>query len=323
MKFEELENELKNNILPAYIINGGESFLTNEALCQIEKALNINFVDFNKIVFGNYSQSSAKDIINACEIPPFCDEKKIVIVNDFFVKKNESEKKVIFDYLKNPNKQICLVFFSTIKSDFFETLESKIEKIDCDKVSIDYLKSFIDKKTNEYGLKISLTTKEKFLDYCNYSITKINTELYKFKSVILKNNEICDEDIENFITKDIEYIIFDLTAAISQKDSEKAFILIDSMINHKEQPVNIISTITGHFRRLFIISRSDMTNSELASFLNIKEYAVGKYRQQAKNFSQRRLKQIFDKCVEIEFMFKNGKMEGQNCLTYLISEILS
>ena len=115
----------------------------------------------------------------------------------------------------------------------------------------------------------------------------------------------------------------DLTNAISLKQNEKAFLLIDAMLKNKEQPSSVIATISNHFRRLFLVSRSEFSNLELASMLNVKEYAISKYREQASRFSQKVLKQIYDKCVEVEFMIKSGAMEAKNSLNYLLAFILN
>lgn len=321
MKFEELSENLKNKIESAYVINGGESFLTLEALKTIEKALNLSLIDFNKTIFTDESTKTAIDIISACEVLPFCDDKRLVVVHDYIGKKNESEKKLFLQYLKNPVSTTCLVFFSTNKSEFFSSFEGKFTTIDCEKVSNDYLSKFVQKKLRENNLEISPKALSKLLDYCNYSITKLSTEIEKFKSLV-SSNTITEEIIEQNITKDIEYIIFDLTNAISIKDNNKVYLLIDAMLKNKEQPLNIVATLSSHFRRLFFVSRSNFSNKELAEMLEIKEYAVVKYKEQATNFTQKKLKEIYDKCQEIEFLSKNGKMEAKNGVNFLIANIL-
>lgn len=322
MKFEELPQTLTQKQENIYIINGGESYLTTTALSLIEQSLNLSYPDFNKVIFTEEGYKTASDIINACQVMPFCDEKRLVVVNDYLGKKNEAEKKIFLKYFQNPVDTSVLVFFSTNKSEFFSSLEGKVTLIDCEKVSNNYLLKFVQQKVKEFNIKITDGAVNKLLDYCNYSITKVNTELDKLKTTKLKANEIDEELIENSITKDIEYIIFDLTNAISLKQNDKVYMLIDSMLKNKEQPINIIATISAHFRRLFYVARSEFSNAELGEMLGVKEYAIIKYKQQAGNFTQKKLKEIFDKCVEIEFMAKNGKMEAKNAVNFLIANIL-
>ncbi|MBQ3214310.1 MAG: DNA polymerase III subunit delta [Clostridia bacterium] len=322
MKFEELYNNL-NNLKPCYIINGGESFLTTTALKLIEQGLKISLPDFNKVIFSDESYKTATDIVSACQVAPFGDEKRLVVVYDYLNKKNEAERKVFLKYFENPCPTTCLVFFSTNKSEFFTSLEGKAESIECDKISIEFLKKWVRNQIQKKDIKITDSALNKLLDYCNYSITKLDTELNKLNSIYSSQQQITEEDIENNVTKDIEYIIFDLTNAICQKNNDKVYSLIDVMLKNKEQPVNIIATISNHFRRLFLISRSEFSSAEMAKMLNVKEYAITKYLQQAQNFGQRALKSIYDKCIEVEFLAKNGGMEAHNAVNFLIANILN
>lgn len=326
MKYEDLKQSLKNEIKPIYIINGGESLLTTSAINDIETALNLTVPDFNKIIIPDNFQKNAIDIIEQCQALPFIDSKRLIIVNDYINKKNESEKKVFEKYFEKPNATTCLVFFSTNKSDFFSCLENNnnVEKIDCSKPSSNYILNFTKDKLKKNTLIADQVVINKILDYCNYSITKISVEIDKLNTIKTnqENRIIISDDIDNYINKDIEYIIFDLSNAISIKDRDKVFLLIDNMIKNKEQPSIIISTLTNHFRRLFFISRSNFNTNDLAQFLAVKEFAVKKYREQLKIFSQKELKQIYDKCIEVEFLVKNGKIDAKNSIYYLVSSIL-
>lgn len=323
MKFEELKRSIKEQIYPCYIINGGESYLTTTALKTIENTLNLTMPDFNKTIFTDESQKSAQEIVEACQVMPFCDERRLVVVQDYLNKKSETERKVFANYLKKPNLSTVLVFFSTSKNDFFTSLEPLAQKIECEKLSLENLFYLANEEAKNLNLKFSQSALKKLLDFCNYSPTKVVTEINKFKSILIQGEIIEEEDIEQNVAKDIEYVIFDLTNAISQKQNEKAFTLIDAMLKNKEQPSGVIATISNHFRRLFLVSRSEFSNTDLASMLNVKEYAVSKYREQASRFSQKALKSIFDKCVEVEFMIKSGAMEAKNSLNFLLAFILN
>lgn len=322
MKYEELQDKLKREILPAYMINGGESYLTVSALKMIEKALCISLPDFNIMRVSDDYNSGMTKIVEHCEALPLIDNKRLIIVDDFLGKKNEAEKKVITKYLSKPCNSTCIVFFSTTPSDFFSSFQDKVENIDCKAVSQGYLLNFLSEKLAKYNLSSSRETKQMICDYCNNSITKIDTQIDKLFFVKGEGGEITKEDVENFIERDLEYVIFDLTNAICNKDKERAILIVNDMIKNKEQPATIVSIITNHFRRLFFISRSVLSSQELASLLNVKEYAISKYRAQLKYFSQKELKRIYDLCIECDLNIKSGKLEGKTAVMFLIFSIL-
>ena len=326
MKFEELSQHLSTHqFLPGYIINGGESYLTTTALKQIEQALQISLPDFNKQIFGDDFSKSAKDIVADAQALPIVDAHRLIVVHDYLGKKNEEEKKTFEKYFQNPNPSTCIVFFSTQKSEFFASLEPKVQKIECEKLSPHQLFAMLREMLQKHNLVASQQVQVQLVDYVSSSITKLSTEVEKLASTKAgcQNREITATDVETYVAKDIEYVIFDLTQAISQKDGNKAYVLIDAMLKNKEQPVAIISIVSNHFRRLFFAARSELATANLASTLGIKEFAAQKYRQQAKAFSQKQLKNIFDKCVEVEFLVKSGKMDAKNAVYFLVANILS
>ena len=324
MTYEELSQNLNKEILPAYMINGGESFLTTSALEMIENACNITLKDFNVAIIPDSYRGSAQSIVESCEAMPFADSRRLIVVSDYLQKKNETEKEVFVKYLSKPNNSTCLVFFATNKSDFFDSFAKKVENISCDKVSPAFLNNWCKERLTACGLSAKYDVLSKLLDYCNYSITKLNTEISKLSSIKSSSGlyELTIDDIEKYITKDLEYVIFDLTKAISFKQNDKVYTIIDDMLKNKESPVSIISLIGNHFKRLFFAARSVCPQAELATYLGVKEFAVTKYKEQAATFSQKQLKYIFDTCVSVEAMTKSGQMEGKNALYYLLACIL-
>ena len=141
MKFELLKMSLKQEIKPAYFICGDDSFLEYKSLELIENACNLMFPDFNKVVFS-VDGFNARQVVESCEVLPIGDEKRLVIVKDYLNKKNEEEKKVFVEYLKNPTPSTCLVLFSTTPTnDFYMSFVNSLEFVDCNKLGEDTLKN--------------------------------------------------------------------------------------------------------------------------------------------------------------------------------------
>lgn len=323
MRYEDLDSKLKLGVGSVYIINGGESLLTVGALAKIEQALDIKLADFNKNVFMDDYMRGAGAIVDSCQAMPFCDARRLVVVHDYLGKKNESERKIFLKYFEKPNPTTCLVFFSTIKSEFFSSLEGRVESIDCEKPSVMFLSNFVAEKLANKGISADKLAVAKLIEYCNASITKLDTEIDKIAAIMGAETNLLPSDVENFVTKDLEYVIFDLTNAISEKDGDRAFAIVDMMLKNKEQPSKIISTMQSHFRRLFFVARSGCGVAELAKYLGVKEFAISKYKAQLRNFSQMELKKAFDLCAKIEYATKSGEMEAKNAVNFLVASIIN
>lgn len=321
MKFEQLKASLNKEILPAYFVGGEDSFLLYKSLELIENACNITIPDFNKVIFDKEG-FTATDIVNACEVMPIMDGKRLVIVKNYLNAKNDKEKEILVKYLKNPMPSTCLVLFASSQNNFYISLVSNVEYVDCNKLSYNMLVKWIGATFQKEGYAIEVPACKLLIEYCNYNLTKIDAETHKLMAYKQDTKKIVVADIENLVTKDEEYVIFELTEALAQKDGNRAYAILDNLLYRKNTPAMILSFINNHFRRLLFCAISNYSNSELASMLGVKEFAIIKAKEQSSKFAKIKLKQIYDLCLECEYSIKSGKMEGTNAITYLFGNII-
>jgi len=322
MKFENLKTNLNKEIKPAYFIAGEDSFLVYKALELIEAALNLNFPDFNKVIY-NTDGFNMTEIANSSEVLPINDKYRLIIVKDYLNKKSESEKKVITEYLKNPAKSSVLVFFASVQNDFYLSFVDKVEFVDCNKLSEPLLNKWIEAELKKENKKISKDALKTLIEFCNFSLTKIEPEVKKLAAFTGEKEQIEQTDILELVTKDTEYVIFELSEALSKKDGTACYNIVTKLLQQKETPTSILAIITGHFRRLFFSAISRFSSAELAKMLNVKEYAITKAKQQNKLFTKVALMNIYKLCLEVEYSIKSGGMEPVNAINYLIGEILN
>ena len=153
---------------------------------------------------------------------------------------------------------------------------------------------------------------------------KLVNELNKLKAYLVGKNELTENIIDDLVYKDTELKVFDLTTALSSKNIKKAQEVLSLMFSSDEPPTKILALVYSHFRRLFFVKlNKDRTNAELAKLLNVKEFAITKAKEQAKNIPIIKLKQIDELCLEVDYMIKAGKMAQDNAIYYLIYKINS
>ena len=143
-------------------------------------------------------------------------------------------------------------------------------------------------------------------------------ELAKLECYDLESPLITKKMVDEIAIKDVEFSVFELTDALSKKKGDKAIKLLKLM----EKDPGVFSLISNHFRRLFYVSISDMTNSELAALLNVKEYAIVKARELARGFSKAQLKKINALLEELDYNVKSGKLLASNALHLLVFNII-
>ncbi len=321
MKFENLKSNLNKEILPAYFIGGEDSFLVYKALELVENACNISMPDFNKSIFTKEG-FNATDIVNACEVVPIGDARRLVIVKDYLGVKNDKEKNILVSYLANPVPSTCLVLFASTPNNFYLSMVDKLEYVDCNKLTFDTLLKWIAATVHKESYSIEVPASKMLVEYCSFNLTRVDSELSKLMAYRSDTKIITSKDIEDMVTKDEEYVIFELTDALASKNGDKAFAIVDNLYYRKNTPTMILGFITNHFRRLLFSAISQYSNNELSKMLGVKEFAITKAKEQGKKFTKLKLKTIYDLCLECDFNIKAGKMTGENAIAYLFGNIL-
>ena len=305
-----LKQRLQKKIEPCYLVQGEDILLYDKALELIKDACNLQLEEFNFIKFDEDS-FNGDAVIDTLQTLPMGSQKKIVLLKNV-TKLSEDFKKKLIAYLKNPVLSSCLVIF-----DFFNKFDFIIsEKVSAKRLDEKSLAEIIEKEITDSGKLIKKDAVELLISYCCDYYSLIHNELQKLKSC---NRDVIEtRDIENMVTREVEYTVFELTEALSKKDADKAV----SLLNLMDKDTKAFSLIANHFRRLFFVSISKESDADLSKLLGVKEFAVVKARQLAKNFSKIQLKNIYELLDDVDLYIKNGQMQIENALYYLIFGIL-
>lgn len=309
-----LKVRLQKEIKRAYLVSGDDFYLFEKALSMIRSGLKINFGDLNISYFDDDNFSPMK-VVEACDMLPVGDENRLVVIKNVN-KVSEGDKKTLEKYLESPNPTSTLVIL-----DFngkFDSIKKNIDFVDAKRMDKTMVSRIIFSELERRKKQISTEALDSLIDACNGYLTKIMNELDKLCYYTSEGELITKKVIDNLVTKDVEYTVFELTDALAQRNGDKSIELLNLM--SKEQ--GTLSLISNHFRRLFYISVSDMSNAELGSYLGVKEYAILKARKQVNNFSKAQLKKIINLTEEVDFFTKSGKMQAENALYYLVFNIL-
>lgn len=309
-RLKTLKARLQKKIEPCYLVQGEDILLYDKSLDLIKKACNLQLEEFNFLVFDDNS-FDGDAIINSCETLPMGSDKKIILLKNI-TKLTESFKKKLKDYLKKPVETTCLVIF-----DFFNKFDFIIsEKVSAKRLDDKSLKDLISAELKIYDKTITPDACQQLIESCCNYYSLIKNELEKLVSC--DDFEINKKVVDNLVCKETEFTVFELTDALSRKDAQKAVELLNLM----EKDTKTFALVLNHFRRLFFVAVSDMNDKELSELLGVKEFAVTKARTLAKNFTKLQLKNIYEMLNDVDFYIKNGQMQIENALYYLIFGIL-
>ena len=310
---KNLKNNLKNKIDNCYLLQGEDYYLYERAFGMIKKAVNLQLDDFNLQIFDD-DNFSLQQVLDSCEVLPMGSDFRIVVLKNIS-KISEKDKKCIENYVNNCVKSTILIIFDYFNKflNFKNATFISCKRFDKLTASSVILNEF--KKRNK---KISQEAIDTLLEYCDGYLTRIMNEIDKLCFYNLDEQLVTKKIVDQMVTKDDDYVVFELTEALGKKNNDLALKILSSIV--KEQ--GVLGMIINHFRRLFFISISGLENKELAELLSVKEYAIKKQREQLLNFSKIQLKKIYSLLEEIDFKIKNGEMLQETALYYLVISIL-
>lgn len=313
MKFAQVKKHLNSEIIKStYFVSGSDAFLAQTTVNHFKNLVS-DFAELNISQFD--AGASESEIINACETLPMMSDYRVVLCFDY-----KGECGEILTYLKNPNPSTVLVFINEKLTSNFKNVVSLMEIIECDKLEISHINGWISACVARNNCSISAAAARLLIDFCSQSMTRICKETEKLAS--FKMGEAIEEnDIVSLVKPDIDYQMYELSEAIGTGNHKKAMSVLKSLFDANVASVALLGMIYNHFRRLLycLINSSD---SELHKKLGVKEFAVTKAKQQARNFTPRRLKQICDDFHSYDYKFKNGELTDKMALEMYVFKIL-
>ena len=332
MKFIDLKQHLNlKEYSLCYVLYGEDEQVLLLAENLFKSQIDESFKDFN-IISLDLKEIEPQKIIDNCNTMPLLSNKKLVVLNDEEKEekkeninkgKNNNVSNTIFNYLQEqPNNSTILIVKTKENTALFNKLKTISTLVDCNRLDTLTLKKFILSECKKKKVVINDPEILKLIEICNSDLGSITTQLSKLISVC-DNNVITALNIEENCTKNLEYTVFELTDAISNKKTERALSILDDMLlNPKNQPL-ILPLISSHFRRLFMVVTAVGTTSQKAKDLGIKEYAVQKSEMLAKKFSKKKLMEIIKITNESELLVKSGKAGLVDTLYYLVLNIIN
>ena len=267
---------------------------------KIEDSTKLTVVDMNKDIISG-EKVSASDIVSSCNLYPFGDEYRLVIVKGYNPSKNKDETKIIQDYLNAPLKSTILVFFNPDGSDFFKSM-SNITMVDCNKIDSKFIYAYIKNILSKNNIDFDDEAIEKLILYCNSDMSKVANETEKLSSYLAENERLTTAIVEEFVSFDKEFQVFQLAEFLAKGDAKNAIDLVDSFSYKPGSAFSVISPLYNNYRRaLFVSLNKNLSNSELATNLGVKEFAIRSIQNQVRVFAPKKLKKMIDNRFQIKY----------------------
>ncbi|MEG6585805.1 DNA polymerase III subunit delta [Dendrosporobacter sp. 1207_IL3150] len=323
----ELDKVKKGLVSQIYLIYGEETYLARQLEKAITAALlspedrdmNLNIID---------SDSSPQELINLIDTIPFFGDKNLIVVRNSTLFKNrktgqsenESDDKTderLINLLSNMPAYSYVVFLSPDKIDKRRKVYKTIEKfgtiVEVAPLKPKDVRVWLQGKLGELNKRMSHDAMEHFLASVSLmsriSLGFLESELDK-AAIFSEKQIITKDDLISVMSTIPEASIFAMIDAVSEKNTQKALVLLSEQLASGEHPIKILSLLTRQVRLLWQAKELMLQgygSREISDELGLVSFVGEKVMKQCKGFDDKKLKEVIIVLAEADADLKSGR----------------
>ncbi len=296
-----------------YLIEGDNEYLIEKELAKI-------IPKDTEVIEFDLEESSILDVIETLDTYDMFLKQKIVIAKNpnFYqnVDDNFPTNKYI-KYLEHPSDNILIIITNKINNRL-KLVKDTLKYFK--KIEIKELNPITFIKENIKDYKMDNLTINYFINRVGNNYHEIYQELSKLKEYKLDDKIITKEDIENITKKNFDDTIFDLIDAILKKDKVKVFDLYNYFISNGTEVFQILVLLSNQIRLIYNVKvLNRLSDFEIASILDVKEYPVKLARGKGLKYSKKELLSILYSLAIMDEDIKSGKqIPSISLLSYIM-----
>lgn len=302
------------------LLCGHEEYLITSKLGELMQ--NVDNTEFNISTFQNYDNEL--QIVESCLQLPFLSDKRIVVVyGDLFA----GERKMIADYISNPNETTTLVFVVPSvdrRKKLYKLIEKSGKLLEFKKLRQDELHTFIIDYLKQNGFyPPSQEVVETIIENTAYllieeiSLHDVVSELNRLMDYMGNNKILIVSDVHTIIKPPAETNVFKLFPLISAKRATEAIAYMEGLLSAGTNSMFILSQLLRPYRILYKLKTTgNVSEIGLTSFM-IKDIA--------KEIGKMDSDYIVDKIAQVintQKLIQGGIMNDELALQMLVAKLL-
>lgn len=325
------ERQLKQNIKErnfarAYFIYGDEDYL-KQFYCDFisKKCVSDGMEGFNLKKYDATDGGTFDEVQEASQTLPAFSGYACVVAHDFPLDNIFGiDKDAFSDFIKDIPETTVLIFWQDTvevnlkKNSKYKSIVDLISKngdtVCFDRMDRDSLTKILVTGASKRGCRLEKNTALYLIDTVGTDLTTLQNELEKLCNY-KKNSVIENKDIDEICIKSLEANVFDLSRAIGAKNSQKAFAILEKLLDEKEKPELILGTLIAAYVDMYR-AKTALEAGEKADF------AAGIYNYKNKEFRLRNAARDCSKLSLSELCLCLDKLNSadQKLKTRVISE---
>ncbi|WP_245350065.1 DNA polymerase III subunit delta [Cytobacillus eiseniae] len=306
-----------------YLLYGPESFLINETKQMlIHHVLNEEEIDFNLSSY-DLEETPIDVALEDAETLPFMGERRLIILqNPVFLTAAKTKEKVEHNvakleaYIKEPSPYATLVFTAPYeKLDERKKITKELKRnaavLEAKKLNEAELKGWIKERAAYNKVEITESAIDLLLTLAGTNLFTLTSELDKLALYVGQGERLDEKTVDMLVARSLEQNIFSLIDKIVQRQIEEALRIYYDLLKQNEEPIKILSIITGQFRLIYQVkelARRGYGQQQIAGHLKVHPFRIKLAAGQARQFSDEELANIMKQLANADYQMKTGGM---------------
>ena len=323
MKFIDFSKSIKEEIFPIYLAEGAEAYFRDRVVELLrEKCVQQPMLNDVRVEGETLKGERLVSFCDELSVLPFLSEKRLVRVYEFYPTEKEYETH-LKKYFESPcPSTVLLIVNSGKKANACDLRKKKgVTLVDCAKESEDVLSRWVIGTARRAGLSADTDAVQTMVRYCNYDTARMKTELEKLALLLGEGGRITRAVVDEYINKDVDYKIYELTQAASRKSFSVFSSILTDLLQKGYDEHAVLASLTSHYRTLYDVTAAVGSDATVAQALGIKPYAVQKNREIASRLGKERVAEYYLALYQLSCGAKSGLYTKEGALTSAIAKI--
>lgn len=253
----KLKEQIKSEAFSkAYFIYGDESYLKEFYVDRLVKKLVSGPLEVFNLHRYDGKQETLDNILKDADLLPMMGGCNLILSRDYPFDKSEKDCKEIKEYLKDiPDTTVLIFWYDSVapdikKSGRWKGIEAAFAKygdsVELGQKSEAELVKMLISGCKKRGAQLDRNNARYLLSVSGSDIKTLLNEVQKL-SAYACGGEITKKIIDDLAVRSLQARVYDLSNAVVRGNYDKAYTVLDSLFAAKEDPVKVLSAISGCF----------------------------------------------------------------------------
>ena len=315
---------------PVYFLYGEEDFFQRELIAALMRRwITPDNRDFNFETFDAKS-STVQEWIGACKTLSFFGGQKLVVVRSLEdVQWEDTNVLPLLDYVADPVPESCLVMTAR-KADRKRKVYKALAKIkgagECTAPREPALITWLRTRAKGLGRTLTSGAAKLMVERVGLKPGLLAGELDKVVTFAGKSKSIDETSAREVVGETRLANVWDMTDALKSKNTALALKVLRNQLDHGEEPVKLLGTISWQFRMIWEVKHHQTTGtppSQIARKMGVAPFQAEQALRHTGKFSEVQLREGFRSLFRADRELKSSGKAPEGILETLVMRLCS